>query len=135
MVDIADAVVAFVEDDVLNAALLTKLLSICGVKRIIGCCTGAELREALAGGEIVDLVLVDLQLPHEDGYQILASLLAQPGLEHARIVAASANVLPVDVQKARDVGFMGFLGKPFDFDQFSDQIRRILEGACVWDPR
>jgi two-component system cell cycle response regulator DivK len=37
------------------------------------------------------------------------------------------------MEKARQAGFDGFLGKPIDPDKFPDQIRRVLQGEQIWD--
>jgi two-component system cell cycle response regulator DivK len=38
-----------------------------------------------------------------------------------------------DVERVREAGFHGFIGKPLDHNRFPDQIRRILAGKSVWD--
>jgi two-component system cell cycle response regulator DivK len=37
------------------------------------------------------------------------------------------------MEKAKNAGFDGFLGKPIDPDKFPDQIIRILQGHSIWD--
>jgi two-component system cell cycle response regulator DivK len=37
------------------------------------------------------------------------------------------------MEKARQAGFDGFLGKPIDPDRFPEQIRRVLQGEQVWE--
>src|SRR5690242_2453069 len=59
----------------------------------------------------VDLILLDLQLPGEDGYKVLQRVRATPALAQARVVAVTANVMPQDVAQAREAGFDGFIGK------------------------
>jgi len=38
------------------------------------------------------------------------------------------------MERAHSAGFDGFIGKPLDPDRFPGQIRRILQGAAVWEP-
>lgn len=83
----------------------------------------------------IDLILLDIQIPYEDGYAVLLQIRETPALRRTRVVAVTANVLPQDVQRARDSGFDGFIGKPLDADRFPEQIRRILRGEEVWEPR
>jgi two-component system, cell cycle response regulator DivK len=83
----------------------------------------------------VDLFLLDLQIPGEDGYEVLQRIREMPGLRNATVVAVTANVMPQDVAKARAAGFDSFIGKPLNRRHFPDQIRRILNGEAVWDPR
>jgi two-component system cell cycle response regulator DivK len=49
------------------------------------------------------------------------------------IIAVTAEASLEQMNKARDSGFDGFLGKPLDPDRFPEQIRRILSGEPVWE--
>lgn len=135
MLDIGDVAVLVVEDDPLNSILIQKLLMITGVGEIVCCKTGEEARAAVQRMPRIDLVLLDLQMPGEDGFSVFEWLLTQPKLATARIVAASANVMSKDVDRAAEMGFDGFLGKPFNFDRFPTQIVRLLNAERVWEPR
>ncbi len=132
---IEEAVVIVVEDDPLNAILIRKLLQIAGVEQLVICESGHELRQALKELPRVDLILLDLRMPDEDGYMVLQSLREMPELAETKVVAATANVMPDDILRAEEAGFDGFMGKPFDFDRFRTQINRILRGERVWEPR
>ncbi|MBN1921939.1 MAG: response regulator [Anaerolineae bacterium] len=135
MPDLESAVVLVVEDDLLNSALVRKLLLIAGVGEIVCCGSGEEVRDAVRKWPKIDLVLLDLQMPGEDGFSVYAWLREQPQFSGTRIVAASANVMSKDVDHAAALGFDGFLGKPFNFDRFSTQIARLLNGERVWETR
>jgi two-component system cell cycle response regulator DivK len=37
------------------------------------------------------------------------------------------------MQRAKEAGFDGFIGKPLDPDRFPNQIRRVLQGEAVWE--
>ncbi len=84
---------------------------------------------------LVDLILLDIQIPYENGYAVLQQIRATPRVSEARVVAVTANVMPQDMVKARSAGFDGFIGKPLDTDRFPRQIERILHGEAVWEPR
>ena len=83
----------------------------------------------------IDVILLDLQLPHQDGYQVLEQIRRRGQLAQTRVIALTANVLPSDVDRARKAGFDGFIGKPLNARRFPDQIRRVLAGESVWEPR
>ncbi len=83
----------------------------------------------------LDLILLDIQIPREDGYTIIRQIRATPELAQTKVIAVTSNVMPDDVTRARDAGFDGFIGKPLDTTRFPDQIRRILAGEAVWEPR
>jgi len=124
-----------VEDDVPNAMLIVTLLRISGFRQTIVCASGHEADQYLEDGSRFDLVLLDLQLRGESGYQILTRLRQNPGLTGIPIVAVTAQVMPDEIAHAAQAGFDGFLGKPLNFDHFPDQIGRLLAGERVWEPR
>jgi two-component system cell cycle response regulator DivK len=80
----------------------------------------------------VDLILMDIHLPEEDGYQALARLRAHPKFKDTKIIAVTAEATESNLQRARVAGFNGFIGKPLDPDRFPDQIKQILQGKEVW---
>jgi len=127
-----EAHVLVIEDDANNLMVTTDLLHMIGVKYFNARASGwqgLKLAESMAR---VDLILLDIQLPGEDGYMILKKIRASPKLAATRVVAVTANVLPQDEARARAAGFDGFIGKPLDFDRFPEQIRAILDGEVVW---
>jgi two-component system cell cycle response regulator DivK len=81
----------------------------------------------------VDLILLDIHLPEEDGYEVLDRLREDVHFDSTRIVAVTADVSSANLARAQAAGFDGFLAKPIDVDLFPDQIRRVLEGEPVWD--
>jgi two-component system cell cycle response regulator DivK len=81
----------------------------------------------------LDLVLMDIRLPYEDGYGALKKIRASEKLKSIPIIAVTAEASTDQMSKARTSGFDGFLGKPLDPDKFPDQIRRILNGEAVWE--
>jgi len=132
--DLCKVNVLIVEDNVRNYALLARLLSFMGVNETVWRRSGWQVlefaREALPQ---VDLILLDIHLPEEDGYQVLTRLREDERFCDTRVVAVTADVSDVNLSRAKTVGFDGFLAKPINVDLFPDQIRRILSGELVWD--
>jgi two-component system cell cycle response regulator DivK len=50
-----------------------------------------------------------------------------------RVVAVTADASVRNMDRARNAGFDGFIGKPLDPDRFPNQIRRILQGESIWE--
>lgn len=132
-VDPRDAYVLVVEDNLQNLVLIARLLAFIGVRRYEWKASGWQVLEFADTMSRVDLVLMDIHLPYEDGYEALAKLRANPRFKHTRVVAVTADANPASREKARQAGFNGFLGKPIDPDKFPDQIKAILRGEEVWD--
>ena len=132
--DLNEISVLIVEDNVRNYALLARLLSFMGVKRTEWRRSGWNIPEfAHDAMPRVDLILLDIHLPDEDGYEVLGRLRKDERFRETRIVAITADVTSVNLTRAQSAGFDGFLAKPISVDHFPDQIRRILEGEAVWD--
>jgi two-component system cell cycle response regulator DivK len=133
-VDLRDVCVLIVEDNVRNYALLARLLSFVGVKQTEWKRSGWHVLEfAQDTMAQVDLILLDIHLPEEDGYEVLARIREDEHFRATRVVAISADVSSVNLNRAKEAGFDGFLAKPINVDLFPDQIRRILKGEPVWD--
>ncbi|MGC1376354.1 MAG: response regulator [Anaerolineales bacterium] len=127
-----DATVLVVEDNVSNFVLIARLLGFMGIH-----CewktSGYEVVEYADTLPRLDLILMDIRLPYEDGYGALRKIRASDRLKSVPIVAVTAEASQEQMNKARNSGFNGFLGKPLDPDKFPDQIHRILNGEGVWE--
>ncbi len=129
---VKDAVVLVVEDNVSNFVLVARLLGFLGIH-----CewktSGYEVVEYADTLPKVDLILMDIRLPYEDGYSALRKIRLSPSLKSVPVIAVTAEASQEQLNKARLSGFDGFLGKPLDPDRFPDQIQRILSGESVWE--
>jgi two-component system cell cycle response regulator DivK len=127
-----DATVLVVEDNVANFVLIARMLGFLGIH-----CewktSGYEVVEYADTLPRLDLILMDIRLPYEDGYGALRKIRSSERLKNIPIVAVTAEASLEQMNKARESGFDGFLGKPLDPDRFPDQIRRILAGEPVWE--
>ncbi len=132
-VDPKDAYILIVEDNLQNLLLISRLLDRLGVQAYAWKSSGGEIIEVAQTMPRVDLVLLDLNLPLEDGYEVLAKLQKDPYFAGTRIVAVTGNSDPVTMEQAKAAGFDGFLGKPIAVSRFPQQITDILQGKPVWD--
>lgn len=127
-----DATVLVVEDNVANFVLIARMLGYLGIH-----CewktSGYEVVEYADQLQRLDLILMDIRLPYEDGYGALRKIRASESLRHIPIVAVTAEGGQEQMNKARTSGFDGFIAKPLDPDHFPEQIRRILAGEAVWE--
>lgn len=128
-----EAHVLVVEDNMRNFLLVARMLTHMGVYRCEWKTSGWQVVPFADTLPRVDLILLDIHLPYEDGYQVLQKLRASPRLHETTIVAVTADASSEQMRRARAAGFDGFLGKPLNPDRFPDQVRRILNGESVWD--
>ncbi len=127
-----ETTVLVVEDNVSNFVLIARMLGYLGIH-----CewktSGYEVVEFADTLSHLDLILMDIRLPYEDGYGALKKIRLAEHLRSIPIVAVTAEASEEQMRKARESGFDGFLGKPLDPDRFPEQIRRILNGDPVWE--
>lgn len=132
-VDPKDAHILVVEDNVSNFVLIARLLAFMGVQKCEWKTTGWGVVDFANTMPRVDLVLMDLRLPHEDGYDALRQIRADERLHNTLVVVVTAHGSSAEMQRAKEAGFDGFLSKPLDADRFPEQIRQILSGTPIWD--
>ena len=132
-IDPKEAAVLVVEDSAPNFALIARLLAYTGIQQAEWKTTGWGVIDFAERMPRIDLILMDLRLPHEDGYQVLRQIRAHPRLKDTLVVMVTAHGSIGEVDKARAAGFDSYLSKPLNVRRFPDQIRRILQGEQVWD--
>lgn len=132
-VDPNDAHVLVVEDNVPNFVLIARMLAFMGVQRCEWKTSGWQVVQFADTLPRIDLILMDIRLPYEDGYQALQKIRAHERLKTTLVIAVTAEASEEQMRKAREAGFDGFLGKPLDPDRFPDQIARVLAGESIWE--
>lgn len=125
-------VILVVEDNIGNFKLIARLLNTLGVQ-----CewktSGFEVVEFAKHLPRIDLVLMDIRLPYEDGYEAMRKIRKSNSFKGIPIVAVTAVADPEQMNRAKMAGFDGFIGKPLDPDRFPEQIMKILSGKAVWE--
>lgn len=113
-----------VEDNPANLELVRYLLEKAGHAVL----TAEDGREGLqlALRESPDLVISDLQMPHLDGFALLAQLRAHAALQQTPVIAVTAFSMPSDRNKVMQAGFSGYLSKPIAPETFVAQVEAYL---------
>jgi PAS domain S-box-containing protein len=107
----------YIEDNAVNVLLVEELVRNLSGLRIASEPTGAA-GVARARELRPDLVLVDMQLPDFDGFEVLRRLRAAPETAAIDCIALSANAMPEDIERALKAGFADYWTKPIDFSAF-----------------
>lgn len=76
-----------------------------------------------------DLILLDIQLPIMDGYEVARRLRSNPELTQIPVLAVTSYAMTGDREKALNAGCNGYIEKPIDPDTFLAQIDQYFPGA------
>jgi len=122
------AKIAVIEDNPDNRMLVQALLE--DQYEISEYETGVEAVEGL-GGDIPDLVLLDISLPEMDGTEVLAWIRQQDELKDIPVIALTAHAMAGDRDKYLAAGFNDYVTKPIvDEDTLFEAIERCLSATA-----
>src|SRR5512147_188781 len=119
------ATILIVEDSPDNMKLFRTLL-VLRKHTVVGLTSGDGLLDTIEQSQPA-LVLMDIQLPGQDGFALLDEIRASPH----RAVALTAHAMAGDRERALAAGFDGYITKPIDIRSFPEQVARALEGERV----
>jgi PAS domain S-box-containing protein len=117
--------VLYIEDNPANMALVEQLVERRPGVHLLGA-TNATVGLAMVHRHQPQLILMDINLPGINGFQALKILRDDPATQHIPVLAISANVMPNDIQKGLDSGFLAYLTKPVKVAEFMAALDRGL---------
>ncbi|MGZ5249460.1 MAG: PAS domain-containing protein [Caldimonas sp.] len=115
--------ILYIEDNQVNVLLVEELVKTVAGLDIASEPTGAA-GVARARTMQPDLVLIDLQLPDFDGFEVLRRLRAEPATRAIPCIALSANAMPEDIERGLAAGFVDYWTKPIDFAAFLSALKK-----------
>ncbi len=118
--------VLVVDDNDLNLKLMTYLLATEDCE-VLTAMDAEQARRSLTESK-PDLMLLDLQLPGMDGYQLTRLLREDPATRDLRIVAVTACAMKGDEERAKAAGVDVYVTKPIAKDEFRKTVSRLLAG-------
>jgi two-component system cell cycle response regulator DivK len=120
--------ILYIEDNPGNRMLVRRILEAEGytIREAIDGPAGLEM----AAAERPDLILLDINLPEIDGYDLAKRMRAMPNLEGVPILAVTANVMQGDRERTMAAGCNGFIPKPIDVDKLPQLVKAALEKGC-----
>jgi CheY-like chemotaxis protein len=113
-----------VDDDLANLALAEALLQAEGFQVCVAM-DGPSMERVLTTCSPA-LILMDIQLPEIDGWELTRRLKADPATRDIPVIALTAYGKPGDEAKARQAGFADFLSKPISTRELPGILRRHL---------
>jgi two-component system cell cycle response regulator DivK len=117
--------ILYIEDNPDNRLLVRRVLEVEGYKVVEADGGNAGLKKAESLKP--DLILMDINLPEIDGYELTHLLKQMPHLAGVPVVAMTANVMKGDREKTLAAGCDGYIQKPIDVDQLPVQVEKFLQ--------
>lgn len=112
-----------IEDNEQNRYLATFLLEQHGY-HVIAAANGQAALGAL-GDLVPDVILLDIQLPGMDGYEVARLLRRRQALRETPIIAVTSYAMIGDREKSMEAGCNGYIEKPIDPDTFIREIEQV----------
>ncbi|MFN3761815.1 MAG: response regulator [Anaerolineae bacterium] len=117
--------ILYIEDNPENRLLIRRILEAEGY-------TVVEARDGPSGLDAAaasppDLILLDINLPEMDGYELVGKLRQIPGLATVPIIALTAYALKGDRERILAAGCDGYIQKPIDVDSLPVQVASFLK--------
>jgi len=124
MADVSDWNVLIVDDEPDNR----------GVVELVFQFYNAKVRTAASGEECLrlleqerpTLLLIDIQMPGMDGYELFKKVRENPGWKDVRIVAVTAYAKSEDREQIMAAGFDGYIGKPISVVSLVDELNQVV---------
>jgi two-component system aerobic respiration control protein ArcA len=125
--EIEPPTILVVDDDEIIRNALKRILEKQGY-RVVSVEDGMALSKVLEKTKM-DLILLDVNLPWVDGYELCRILKSHEGLKRIPLIFISGNTEKADIEKGFAAGCDNYLTKPFDIDHLSKTIDAALAPA------
>jgi two-component system, cell cycle response regulator DivK len=122
-----------IEDNADNMMLLSRVFrsgSYCMVEARNGT-QGLKIAES----QEIDLILLDINLPDIDGYEVARRLRSSTKAElaHIPIIAVTANAMKADAERCLDAGCDLYISKPIDIQELWETVEALVPSKCDRD--
>lgn len=127
--DILNSSILIVDDQEANVTLLKQLLGEAGYRSVVSTMDPREVC-ALHRANRYDLILLDLQMPGVDGFEVIEGLKANDADSYLPVLVITAQ--PGHKLRALQAGARDFVSKPFDLVEVKTRIRNMLEVRLLY---
>ena len=120
--------VLYIEDNPANLKLVAQIL---GHRKHIHLLTAhtPEIGIELAKSRLPELILLDINMPNIDGYEVMGIFNNDSSLRNIPVVAVTANAMSRDIDRGNAAGFIDYVTKPIDVPKFLDIVDKHLRGG------
>ena len=127
--DFFSASILIVDDQPVNIELLEQFLSVSGYMNVTSTMNPLEVC-GLHRKNNYDLILLDLQMPKMDGFQVIQALKASTADDYLSVIVLTAQ--PGHKLQALQAGAKDFVSKPFDLAEVKARIRNVIEVRLLY---
>ena len=115
-----------IEDNPANLRLIDRILARRQDIRLLSAGT-PNLGLELAQSYLPALILLDINLPEMDGYEVMQCLHTHEATRHIPVIAISANAMPKDLARGKAAGFYDYLTKPLDVNRLLQVVSDVID--------
>ncbi len=119
--------VLLVEDNEANQLLARTVLELEGFR--VDVAASVDQARDVMQVRLPDLIVMDVQLPGEDGLSFARQLKAEAATSHIPVVALTALAMPGDRARTLEAGCSGYLSKPIDTRTFGREVRAYVRST------
>ncbi|MGD1945586.1 MAG: response regulator [Croceivirga sp.] len=120
--------VLFIEDDMIESMKLQRAISKLQYKHtIIEAKNGEEALSILNGGELPDIIFLDLNMPRMSGIEFLTILKADERLRYLPTVILTTSENRVDLLECFKIGIAGYIIKPLKYEDYESKIKKVFD--------
>jgi two-component system, cell cycle response regulator DivK len=113
-----------IDDEPHNVGVVQHVLQFHGA-RVLAAGSGTEGLDVISRHRL-DFVLLDIQMPHMSGFDVLAKIRENPRSRDLLVIALTSHAMTGDYERAMTAGFNGYITKPISVQQIVQQIGLIL---------
>lgn len=117
--------ILLIEDHPTNRKLMTGILTSVGNDVYEAVTAESGIEEAISRKP--DLIVLDIQLPGNDGLSVVRALRARGDTKHIPFLAVTARAMSGDKEVILGAGCDGYVSKPISYKLFLDEVLRLLE--------
>ncbi len=125
-INATDANILIVDDEAANITLFEKILTMKGYNNIVTTYEPVEVI-ALQQKHDFDLILLDINMPEMNGYEVLEQLYNCGYFNHTQVIATSGDISPDNIKKALNSGFADYITKPMRIEDVLEIAEKALQ--------
>jgi len=132
--NLSDLFMLYIEDDESNRTVMKLLMErAINSKRYEIFSDSSDFLSKLRALPVVpEIILLDIHISPHNGFEMLRMIRSEAPYSKAKVIAITASVMNEEIQRLRESGFDGAIGKPLNLSTFPSLLQVIADGGTVW---